>query len=104
MVRMIDFAPGVESNMHRAICLGYGTVCEGEVEFSLDSGEARIMRPGDVSVNRGAMHKWRNVSKDKPARMLWVLIDCKPVIVNGKALEFDMGILAKEYHDGEAKK
>lgn len=100
MVRMIDFAPGAESNMHRAVTLGYGVVCEGEVELSLDSGEARIMRPGDVSINRGAMHKWRNMSKDNAARMVWVILDCKPIVVNGKPLEFDMGILAKEYHEG----
>lgn len=94
---MIDFAPGTESNMHRALCVGIGTVCEGEVELSLDSGEKRILRPGDVSINRGAMHRWRNTSGEKPARMLYVLLDVKPIIVNGKALEFDMGYLMKEY-------
>ncbi|KAH6656005.1 hypothetical protein BKA67DRAFT_515779 [Truncatella angustata] len=101
VVRMIDFAPGVESNLHRALCIGIGTVCEGEMELSLDSGEKRIMHPGDVSVNRGAMHRWRNVSKDKPARMLYVLLDVKPIIVNGKALEFDLGYLEHEYADYE---
>jgi len=100
---MIDFAPGVESNLHRALCIGIGTVCEGEMELSLDSGETRIMRPGDVSINRGAMHRWRNTSKDKPARMLYVLLDCLPIVVNGKTLEFDLGYLAGEYaeYDGE---
>ena len=97
VVRMIDFSPGSESNMHRAVCCGVGTVCEGEFELSLDSGEARIMRPGDVSINRGAMHKWRNVSPDKPGRMLYFLLDVEPVIVQGKALQFDMGYLGKEY-------
>ncbi|KAI0003945.1 hypothetical protein F4779DRAFT_634323 [Xylariaceae sp. FL0662B] len=97
VVRMIDFAPGCESNMHRALTLGIGTVCEGEIELSLDSGEKRILRPGDVSINRGAMHRWRNTSSEKPARMLFIMLDIKPIIVNGKALEIDMGHLLKEY-------
>ncbi|KAI5861111.1 cupin domain-containing protein [Durotheca rogersii] len=103
-VRMIDFAPGTESNMHRALTLGIGTVCEGEVELSVDSGEKRVLRPGDVSINRGAMHRWRNTSSDKPARMIFTMLDVEPIIVNGKALEFDMGYLMKEYSeyaDGE---
>jgi len=97
IVRMIDFAPGAGSELHRSLCLVVGTCCEGEMEFGLSSGEKRIMRPGDVSVNRAAMHKWRNVSKDKPARMLYFMLDVKPVIINGKALDFDMGPLADEY-------
>jgi quercetin dioxygenase-like cupin family protein len=99
VVRMIDFTPGAASGMHRALTLGIATVCEGEIELSLGSGESRILRPGDVSINRGAMHKWSNASKTKPARILFVMLDVKPIIVNGKALEFDVGDLMKEYAD-----
>jgi len=77
------------------------------MEFGLSSGEKRIMRPGDVSVNRAAMHKWRNISNEKPARMLYFMLDVKPVIINGKALDFDMGPLADEYaeyNEGEGYK
>ncbi|KAJ0143244.1 hypothetical protein CTA2_1298 [Colletotrichum tanaceti] len=62
----------------------------------LGSGEARILRPGDVFINRCAMRKWRNVSSEKPARILFVMLDVKPIIVNGKTLEFDVGDLTKE--------
>ncbi|KAG9496319.1 hypothetical protein J7337_012905 [Fusarium musae] len=101
VVRMVDFAPGGESNMHRALSLGIGTVCEGEVELCLseDGKVSRVLRPGDVIINRCAMHLWRNTSKEKPARVLFVMLDVKPVFVNGKALEFDMGELMKEYGD-----
>ncbi|KAF4953192.1 hypothetical protein FGADI_6167 [Fusarium gaditjirri] len=101
VVRMVDFAPGGESNMHRALSLGIGTVCEGEVELSLsDDGKVnRVLRPGDVIVNRCAMHRWRNTSNEKSARMLFVMLDVEPVFVNHKALEFDMGELMKEYGD-----
>ncbi|CVK95982.1 uncharacterized protein FMAN_16143 [Fusarium mangiferae] len=103
VVRMVDFAPGGESNMHRALSLGIGTVCEGEVELSLskDGKVNRILRPGDVIINRCAMHRWRNTSKEKPARVLFVMLDVEPVFVNGKPLKFDMGELMKEY--GEYK-
>ncbi|KAL9048838.1 MAG: hypothetical protein Q9162_007526 [Coniocarpon cinnabarinum] len=97
VVRMIDFSPGAESNMHRAVALGFGTVCEGVVELSLDSGEKRVMRPGDVSINRAGNHKWRNTSTTEPARMLYFMFDVEPVMVNGKQLEFEMGYLADEY-------
>ncbi|TGO60312.1 hypothetical protein BELL_1207g00040 [Botrytis elliptica] len=60
VVRLIDFAPGLDSPMHRAMSLDYSIVIESELEITLDSGESRIMRPGDVSVQRATMHKWRN--------------------------------------------
>ncbi|KAI1426164.1 cupin domain-containing protein [Xylaria sp. FL1777] len=102
-VRMIDFAPGTESNLHRALTLGIGTVCEGEIELTLsnDRSKNRVLRPGDVCINRCALHRWRNVSADKPARMLFVMLDVEPVVVKGKTLGFDMGDLMKEYAEYE---
>lgn len=85
--------------MHRAMSLDYGVVIEGEFDFILDSGEVKRMLPGDCSVNRGANHKWRNASKDRYGRMLFILVDGKPLVVNGKVLEEDMGDLAKDYAD-----
>lgn len=79
--------------------LDYGVVVEGEFELTLDSGESRIMLPGDTSVNRGAMHKWRNVSPDKYGRMLFFLLDCKPLYVGGKLIQEDLGDLAPDYAD-----
>ncbi|KAJ8119175.1 hypothetical protein ONZ43_g3833 [Nemania bipapillata] len=101
VVRMVDFGPGLESPMHRAITLDYGIVLEGVFELELDSGEKRIMRPGDVSVKRAAAHKWRNITGQGtlPGRMLYVLLDCKDVIVNGSKIEGYLGELQKEYAD-----
>ncbi|CAG9949541.1 unnamed protein product [Clonostachys rosea f. rosea IK726] len=31
-------------------------------ELTLDSGESRIMRPGDVSIQRATSHKWKNIT------------------------------------------
>ncbi|RYP78474.1 hypothetical protein DL769_003179 [Monosporascus sp. CRB-8-3] len=101
VVRMIDFAPNVMSPMHRAVSLDYGIVIEGEFKLILDSGEERIMRQGDVSVQRASAHKWHNISGNGtlPGRMMWVLLDCKPVIHNGEKLEEFLGDL-QPYYEG----
>lgn len=99
MVRLIDFGPGIESPLHRAMSLDYGIVIEGELEITLDSGESRILRPGDVSVQRATMHKWRNCSKEKSARMVFILLDCQPFSVNGVEIKEDLGDLAGEYKE-----
>ena len=99
VARLIDFAPGVESPMHRAMSIDYGVVIEGEFELTLSGGESRIMKPGDVSVNRATMHKWRNCDDERSGRMLFVLLDCKPFEINGKMVQQDLGDLAGEYAD-----
>ncbi|TVY83964.1 hypothetical protein LSUE1_G001926 [Lachnellula suecica] len=96
--RMIDFAPGVTSPLHRAMSIDYGTVIEGEFEIGLDSGETRIMRRGDVLVQRATVHQWTNLSPDKPARMLFVLLDVKPLKpINGKEISQDLGPLKHDF-------
>lgn len=79
--------------------IDYGIVLEGEFEMTLDSGESRIMRRGDVSVQRATAHKWKNISGDgkEPGRMLYVLLDCKELHVNGEKIEGYLGELKKEY-------
>ncbi|KAI1074587.1 hypothetical protein F5B20DRAFT_586200 [Whalleya microplaca] len=99
VVRMVDFGPGLESPLHRALSIDYGVVLEGVFELELDSGEKRVMRRGDVSVQRAAAHKWRNITGNGtlPGRMLYVLLDCNDVVVNGVKLEGFLGELEKEY-------
>lgn len=77
--------------MHRTVSLDYGVVLEGEVELVLDSGETRLMRRGDVSVQRGTNHAWRNKSETEWARMLYVLVEAEPIVVEGKVLGEDYG-------------
>ena len=96
---MMDFAPNVLSPMHRAVSLDYGIVVEGEFKLILDSGETRIMRQGDVSVNRASAHQWHNITGNgtMPGRMMWVLLDCKPLVINGKELGEELNELAPYY-------
>ncbi|KAK0634888.1 hypothetical protein B0T17DRAFT_586555 [Bombardia bombarda] len=107
VVRMVDFGPGVASPLHRAVSLDYGVVLEGEFELTLDSGETRIMRQGDVSVQRATAHSWRNITGNgnMPGRMLYILLDCKDVVVNGKKMEGYLGWLEEYYkHEGQQTK
>ncbi|KAI1104953.1 hypothetical protein F4804DRAFT_351473 [Jackrogersella minutella] len=97
VARLIDFAPGVVSPFHRAMSIDYGVVIEGTFELTLDSGEKKVMLPGDMSVNRGCMHTWRNIDPYRSGRMLFVLLDVKPLTVNGKVLGEELGDLAGEY-------
>ncbi|RWQ91365.1 hypothetical protein C8Q69DRAFT_510997 [Paecilomyces variotii] len=99
LVRMIDFGPGVESPMHRALSIDYGIVLEGEFELTLDSGESRIMKRGDLSVQRATAHKWKNITGNgtEPGRMMYILLDCKELVVNGEKVEGYLGELEKEY-------
>ncbi|KAK1243336.1 hypothetical protein MKX07_003964 [Trichoderma sp. CBMAI-0711] len=99
--RMIDFAPDVISPMHRAVSLDYGIVIEGEFKLILDSGESRIMRQGDVSVQRASAHQWHNITGGGtlPGRMMWVLLDCKPIVVHGQELKEELNEL-QPYYEG----
>ena len=72
--------------MHRTESIDYGIVISGEIECLLDSGDKRVMRQGDVCVQRGTMHAWRNVSSTEWARICFVLISCEKVEVGGKVL------------------
>ena len=60
--RVVDFPPSYMSVMHRTVSVNYNFVIEGEIEVMLDSQETRLMKPGDVLVQRAINHCWRNPS------------------------------------------
>lgn len=82
VLRYVDMMPGALSPMHRTVSLDYGVVIEGEVEIVLDSGETKLLKRGDITIQRGTMHAWRNASKDKWARMLYVLQESEAVKID----------------------
>lgn len=92
VLRYVDIRPGGVSPMHRTVSLDYGVVVEGEVIIRLDSGESRLMRRGDVTIQRGTMHEWENASKTEWARMMYVLQDSKPLVAGGKPLGEEYGV------------
>lgn len=76
--------------MHRTVSLDYGIVLEGDIELVLDSGETRPMKRGDIAIQRGTNHAWRNMSSEKWGRMLYVLQPSQPLQVAGKMFGEDL--------------
>jgi len=72
--KMKKRADGQSSGMHRTKTIDYGMVLEGEIYMLVDDGEERLMKPGDICIQRGTDHAWQNRS-DKPCRLMFVLID-----------------------------
>lgn len=73
-----DYPPGNTPRMHRTETVDYIVVLDGEIDMELDDGEWVTIRRGDVMIQRGTYHAWRN-SSDKPCRMAFVLIDAEPL-------------------------
>lgn len=91
VARLVDFAPGSSPVVHRTQSLDYGIVIEGSVEMVLDSGESKILHRGDVAVQRGTMHGWKNASDTEWARMFFVLQHCEEIHVAGNVYGEDLG-------------
>lgn len=90
VLRMVDRSPGSSSAMHRTQSLDYGVVIEGEMDLVMDSGQIVTMRRGDVCIQRGTLHQWRNSGKGWN-RMLFVLIDALPLEVGGTVYSGETG-------------
>jgi len=59
--------------MHRTDTLNYFVLIEGEL-WALSEGRDVLLKAGDVIIQKGCMHGWRNDS-DKRAVLLAILID-----------------------------
>ncbi|MFN3450564.1 MAG: cupin domain-containing protein, partial [Sphingorhabdus sp.] len=86
-IRIVDMLPGGVSPMHRTNSIDYGIVLSGEVELELDDGAVTTARSGDIIVQRGTVHLWRNRSTTDVCRIVFVLIEAPPVLVNGVPLD-----------------
>ncbi len=58
---------------HRTDTIDYGVLLEGELSLELDEGRSTQLRRGDVVVQVGTRHAWRNTG-NTPARMLFVMV------------------------------
>ncbi|KAK3056024.1 hypothetical protein LTR09_003260 [Extremus antarcticus] len=86
-----DFAPSSKGFIHRTQSLDYGIVMEGSIVLELDDGNTTLMSRGDIAIQRATMHGWHNPSGTEWARLLFVLQDCEPLVINGKSLDEDLG-------------
>ncbi len=86
VIRIVDMHPGCASPMHRTNSLDYGIVLSGEVCLELDDGSVTRLGSGDIIVQRGTMHLWRNPSPTQGCRIAFVLTAALPVSVAGAEL------------------
>jgi quercetin dioxygenase-like cupin family protein len=59
--------------MHTTPTVDYAVVLDGELVLDLDAGKTTRLRPGDVVVQNGTRHAWRNPGST-PATIFVVLI------------------------------
>ncbi|KAK4227389.1 oxalate oxidase GF-3.8 [Podospora fimiseda] len=91
LFRYCDWAPGSTLAFHRTETIDFGVVTSGEMELTVGDGkcdqgkETRTLKVGDVVVQRGTLHAWRNPSETEWARVVFFLIGAEPVIVAGQA-------------------
>jgi len=83
--RIDELAPGNARFTHRTETVDYCIQLSGEVECELESGEVVHLKAGDVFINRGGLHTWVNRGS-VPSVGAAVMIDAKPVEVDGKEL------------------
>lgn len=86
VIRTVDMLPGTTAPMHRTSSLDYGIVIAGSIDLILDEGASTRCEVGDIVIQRGTIHAWHNPSADTTARVAFVLLDAKPVSVNGTPL------------------
>lgn len=92
---IIEIGPGNVALMHRTQSLDYGVVLAGEIELTLDGGESRTMKAGDVVVQRATMHSWWNTSETEWVRMMFVLIESEKLVIGGKEMGQDLSAIQK---------
>lgn len=62
--------------MHRSDTIDYDIVLDGEISVEFDDGATIDLKRGDVLIQYGTRHAWRNRS-DAPATLIFVLIGAK---------------------------
>lgn len=100
VLRVVDFWPGYPAVLHRTASVDYGIVMEGEVQCILDDGASRTFRRGDIIIQRGTNHAWKNTGTEI-ARVCFTLLPTPPIKIQDKELEVhhlsDFGRLAEEF-------
>jgi quercetin dioxygenase-like cupin family protein len=83
--RVVSFGPGNSPRMHRTDSIDYAVVISGEIDMELDGGLTTHIKAGDVLVQRGTVHNWKNTGTEACV-IAFVLVDAKPVEAGGKVL------------------
>ena len=84
VIRVTEGAPLSNSGMHRSDSLDYGIVISGHIELELDDGSRTLLGPGDIIVQRGTIHSWRNPSETEWARLIFIRTEARPYEHDGE--------------------
>ncbi|WP_405524050.1 cupin domain-containing protein [Streptomyces canus] len=63
--------------MHATPTVDYGIVLGGEIVLELDDGNCTLLSAGDIVIQNGTRHAWRNRS-GQPVTVAFVLIGAEP--------------------------
>jgi len=83
VIRIVDMLPGASSPLHRTDSIDYGIIISGEIELELENKVSKKIGAGEIIIQRGTLHKWRNPSETEICRIVFVLIEAKPYEING---------------------
>jgi hypothetical protein len=75
LIRLRGLADHFEKDdpaMHKTNTVDYAVVCDGEIWLELDGGKTIPLKRGDVVVQNGTRHAWRNKGTE-PVTMLFFL-------------------------------
>jgi hypothetical protein len=72
-----DVSPLARLLMHSSQTIDYGVILAGELTLVLEDGSETCLRAGDIVVQNGVEHGWRNAGQDT-AVALFVLVGCRP--------------------------
>ena len=73
----VTFPPGMGPMMHATDTLDYLVVLSGQIVLQLEAEEVTL-NPGDLIVDRGVVHAWRN-DTGQPATMVSFTLPAHPV-------------------------
>jgi hypothetical protein len=62
--------------LHRSATIDYGVILAGELTLVLEDGSQSVLRAGDVVVQNGTVHGWRNTASTT-AVAAFVLVGCR---------------------------
>ncbi|MFM2367767.1 MAG: hypothetical protein RL619_63 [Bacteroidota bacterium] len=83
VIRIVDMLPGASSPLHRTDSIDYGIIISGEIELELENNISKRIGAGEIIIQRGTIHKWKNPSETEVCRIVFVLIEAKPYEING---------------------
>jgi quercetin dioxygenase-like cupin family protein len=87
VIRIVDMLPNASSPIHRTSSIDYGIILSGTIELELENQEIKTLFQGDIIVQRGTIHQWRNPSSTEICRIVFILTEAKPFQFIGEPLK-----------------